>query len=77
METQEGRRLYRQRVAELAKPAYGSDDLENRLGELARFIGEHSDHTRMELDSSITELRQTLRERRQFILTEISRPSGD
>jgi spore coat protein CotH len=78
METQEGRHLYRQRVVELAKLAYGSNDLEKRLDELVRFIGEHSsDRTRMELDFSMAELRQALRERRQFILNETGRLSGN
>jgi hypothetical protein len=73
METTEGRHLYRQRVAELAKLAYGSDELEKRFRELARFLGEHASG----LDSSIAELRQALRARKQFILNETGRPSGD
>jgi hypothetical protein len=42
METAQGKQLYRQRVAELARMVYGSDQLDKRITSLAAFLREHA-----------------------------------
>lgn len=80
METPEGRRMYRQQLAELAGRVYGSHDLENRLGALSRFLQDQAGPSRRalaKLESAIAELGQVLRARKQFVLAEATRLPRD
>ena len=77
METPEGRSKYIQRVAELAKLAYGSDDLEKRIESLSGFLRASGiGQVPAELEASIAELQKSVRRRKEFVGEEVARLGG-
>ena len=77
METPEGRSKYIQRVAELAKLAYGSEDLEKRIESLSGFLRASGiGQVPAELEASIAELQKSVRRRKEFVGEEVTRLGG-
>lgn len=75
MQTEPGRRLYLQRVADLATRVYGSKGLTNRINELARFLLSRTSNNleeRNQLESAIAELQRTIETRAAFVLRQKS-----
>lgn len=76
METDEGRRLYRQRVGEIARMVYGTEGLTNRINTLSNLLRENlvasrDDQRRKQLDASIAELQRIVQRRASFVLTQL------
>ena len=72
METEEGKRLYRRRVAELGKRVYGTGELTSRINALANLlhdsVAENDRARRKQFDASIFELQAVVKRRTDFIL---------
>lgn len=72
METEEGKRLYRKRVAELGEMVYGNGDLIARIEAIANLlrpaISETDGSQRKRFDTSILELQTVVKQRTDFVL---------
>jgi spore coat protein H len=71
METEQGRQVYRVRLADLAKMVYGSDDLDRRITALSDFLRAHLPKLGSGFRAAISELREEVRQRREFVLGQL------
>jgi spore coat protein H len=79
METEEGRRLYSQRMGELARMVYGTDALQTRIAALSDLLrenlaGSNDAHRRQQLDASIATLRRIVQRRTEFVRARLKAP---
>ena len=78
METSEGKRLYRQRLTDLARRVYGSRDMRNRIAALAKFLGSQfsrSDKDGQQMARQISQLDQVVGTRARFVFEQLGLPA--